>query len=154
MQAGQTIPDFDLPTDSEKRLTKSDLLGKWTILYFYPKDNTPGCTTQAVNFSAHMDEIRKLGAQVVGVSKDSPKSHDKFIAKHELKFHLISDENGELCESFGVWVEKNMYGKKYMGIERSTFLINPDGVVEQVWRKVKVKVHMNEVLEALKSAQS
>ena len=150
MQAGQTIPDFDLPTDGEKRLTKSDLLGKWTILYFYPKDNTPGCTTQAVNFSAHMDEIRKLGAQVVGVSKDSPKSHDKFIAKHELKFHLISDENGELCESFGVWVEKNMYGKKYMGIERSTFLIDTSRKILFIWKKVKVPGHAFEVLNKIK----
>ena len=149
MQIGDTIPDFKLPATGKGEISSSDLMGNWTVLYFYPKDLTPGCTTQAINFSERLADIKALGAQVIGVSKDPVKRHDKFIEKHDLKFPLIADEDGILCEAFDCWVEKQMYGKTYMGIERSTFLISPDGNVSEIWRKVKVKTHVEEVLDAL-----
>ena len=149
MQIGDTIPDFKLPATGKGEISSSDLMGNWTVLYFYPKDLTPGCTTQAINFSERLADIKALGAQVIGVSKDPVKRHDKFIEKHDLKFALIADEDGILCEAFDCWVEKQMYGKTYMGIERSTFLISPNGNVSEIWRKVKVKTHVEEVLDAL-----
>lgn len=126
-------------------------VGKKLVLYFYPKDDTSGCTREAQDFSALISDFTKAGAAVVGISKDSVKSHAKFIGKYDLKVELGSDEGGEVCEAFGVWVEKSMYGKKYMGIERSTFLIDADGKIARVWRKVKVPGHAAEVLEAVKA---
>jgi len=127
----------------------ADFLGKPLVLYFYPKDDTTGCTKEAQEFSALAADFATAGAVVIGISKDSAKSHAKFIAKYALEVQLGADESGDVCEAFGVWVEKSMYGKKYMGIERSTFLIRADGTIARVWRKVKVPNHAAEVLQAV-----
>ncbi|MEP4189484.1 MAG: peroxiredoxin, partial [Sneathiella sp.] len=121
------------------------------VIYFYPKDDTPGCTTEAKGFSELAGDFNTLGVKVIGVSKDTLAKHGKFRAKHELSVLLASDEEGQVCEAFGVWVEKNMYGRKYMGIERATFLIDESGTVRKIWRKVKVKGHVEAVLEAAKA---
>ncbi len=143
------IPDLTLPTDGGEKFSLHDAQGKYMVIYFYPKDDTPGCTTESCDFrDMHQDFITK-NVVVIGVSKDSVKSHDKFKAKHNLPFPLLSDESLEMCEAFGVWVEKSMYGKKYMGIDRSTFLINPEGKIEKIWRKVKVPKHVQEVIKAI-----
>ena len=126
-----------------------DYIGQKVVLYFYPKDDTSGCTKQAIGFSGKLDEFEAAGAAVIGVSKDSVAKHDKFIAKHNLTIALGSDEDGKVLEKYGVWVEKKMYGKTYMGIERATFLIDEKGVVRNVWRKVRVPGHVDAVLEAL-----
>jgi len=149
MQIGDALPHFKLPTPDGEILSDTDLSNQWSVIYFYPKDNTPGCTKEAIAFSEQMDAFRKLGARVIGVSRDSPRKHTNFIDKHDLKVELISDEDGELCEAFGVWVEKQMYGKTYWGIERSTFLFGPENVCREVWRKVKVSGHVEEVIEKL-----
>lgn len=143
-------PDFTLITaDGPKTL--ADYAGQSLVLYFYPKDMTSGCTTQAQDFRDLKHEFAAAGAAILGVSKDSMKRHDKFTEKEGLNFLLGSDEEGHVCEDFGVWVEKSMYGKKYMGIERSTFLIDAQGQIVREWRKVKVKNHVAEVLEAVKA---
>lgn len=149
---GDKIPAFSLPTNGGGTLSSNDIAGKSAIIYFYPKDMTPGCTTEAQDFRDQAGEFDKTGTLIIGVSKDSPKRHDNFVAKHELPFTLLSDENGTMCEDFGVWVEKSMYGKKFMGIQRATFLVDGEGVIRHVWPKVKVKGHVDEVLEAVKSA--
>lgn len=146
---GMTAPDFTLPTDGNGSLKLSDLRGKQVVLYFYPKDDTPGCTTEAKDFARLHDDFAKAGAVVLGISKDSVKKHDNFKAKHCLPFPLVSDE-GDVTEAYGAWVEKSMYGKKYMGIERCTYLIGEDGNIRQVWRKVKVTGHAEAVLKAVK----
>ena len=148
---GQTAPDFTLPRDGGGEVSLSALRGKQVILYFYPKDDTPGCTKEAIAFTEQAAEFEAAGAVVIGVSKDSVAKHDKFVAKHDLGVILVSDENGTTCEDYGVWVEKNMYGKTYMGIERSTFLIDAEGVIRQVWSKVKVPGHAEAVLEAVRA---
>jgi thioredoxin-dependent peroxiredoxin len=148
VDVGSLAPDVVFTTPDGTPAKASDYRGKTLILYFYPKDDTSGCTKEAQEFSALSADFAKAGAIVVGISKDSEKSHAKFIAKYDLKVALGSDESGDVCEAFGVWVEKSMYGKKYMGIERSTFLIDPQGKVTQVWRKVKVPGHAAEVLPA------
>jgi thioredoxin-dependent peroxiredoxin len=145
---GQKAPDFSAVTDEGPR-GLSDYAGKRLVLYFYPKDDTSGCTTEAQHFRDEFLRFTINKAEILGVSKDSVASHTKFRAKHNLPFPLISDPDGALCEAFGVWKEKNMYGKKHMGIERSTFLIDEEGVVRAVWRKVKVADHVTEVLHAL-----
>jgi peroxiredoxin Q/BCP len=122
------------------------------VLYFYPKDDTSGCTSEAQGFTTMADDFKKAGATVIGVSKDSVKSHDKFKAKYDLDLILASDESGEVVERYGVWVEKSMYGRKYMGIDRATFLIGPDGMIKQAWRKVKVPGHVDAVLKAVKAS--
>lgn len=127
------------------------LKGDTAVLYFYPKDDTPGCTLEACGFRDNLPRFTKTGARVFGISKDDQASHDKFIRKYELPFTLISDEDGKICDAFGTWVEKNMYGRKYMGIERATFLIDARGVIRQVWRNVKVPGHVEEVLNSIKS---
>ena len=147
---GDAAPDFTLPTDGGGSLTLSALKGNAVVLYFYPKDDTSGCTSEAQGFSAAASDFAKAGAVVIGVSKDSVKSHDKFKAKYALDLILASDEAGGMVESYGVWVEKSMYGRKYMGIDRSTFLVGPDGILTAVWRKVKVPGHVDAVLKALK----
>lgn len=149
-EIGAPAPDFTLPADGGKTASLSDFAGKAVVLYFYPKDDTPGCTKEAIGFTEKIGEFEAAGAAIIGASKDPVKKHDKFVAKHGLKVMLISDEESDLCEQYGVWVEKNMYGKKYMGIERSTFLIDGEGVLRHSWRKVKVPGHVDAVLEAVK----
>jgi len=145
---GDAAPDFAAPTDGDGKLDLAALKGRKVVLFFYPKDDTSGCTKEACGFRDAMPDFSKIDAEVLGVSKDSVKSHDKFKAKFDLPFFLVSDEDGSICESYGVWVEKSMYGRKYMGIERSTFLIDEKGVVQGAWRKVKVPGHVEEVLKA------
>ena len=150
--AGDTAPSFTLPRDGGGSVSLADLLPGKVVLYFYPKDDTPGCTTEALDFTRLKDGFAAAGATVVGISKDSIKAHDKFCRKHGLGVILASDEEGDTCERYGVWVEKSMYGKTYMGIERSTFLIGGDGRVLRAWPKVKVAGHAEEVLEAARQA--
>jgi thioredoxin-dependent peroxiredoxin len=145
---GQSAPDFTAPTDGNGRLTLSALRGEAIILYFYPKDDTSGCTQEACGFRDHLPDFGKLGARVLGVSKDGVRAHDKFKAKHQLPFTLVSDEVGDICERYGVWKEKSMYGRKYMGIERTTFLIDRAGIIRGIWPKVKIPGHVEEVLAA------
>ena len=147
---GQTAPDFTLPRDGGGTVALNDLLPKAVVLYFYPKDDTPGCTTEALDFTRLKADFEAAGAIVVGISKDSVAKHDKFCRKHGLGVILASDENGDTCERYGTWVEKSMYGKTYMGIERTTVLIGGDGTVRRIWRKVKVKGHADEVLAAVR----
>jgi len=149
LKAGDRAPDFDLPTDAG-RVRLGDLKGKVVVLYFYPKDDTTGCTAEAIGFSEAAADFAKAGAVVVGVSKDTAKSHGKFRGKYGLKVELGADTEGEVVERYGVWVEKSLYGRKYMGIERATFLIDRTGVIQRVWRKVKVAGHVGEVLSAVR----
>ncbi len=151
VDVGDKAPDFELPTDGNGSVKLSDLAGKPVVIYFYPKDMTPGCTTESCEFRDAEPDFGAVDAQIIGISKDSAERHDKFKAKHDLNFILASDENDTTCEDYGVWKEKNMYGKKFMGIERSTFVIDGDGVIRNAWRKVKVKGHVAEVLEAVKA---
>lgn len=143
---GDIAPDFTLPTDGDGSFTLSEKRGSPVILFFYPKDNTPGCTKEAIGFSEHLDAFKKLGCLVVGMSPDPVKNHDKFVAKHELTTTLISDEEKTTLEAYGVWVEKSMYGKKYMGVNRSTLIIDAEGNIAKAWHKVKVPGHVEEVL--------
>ncbi|MFP4518854.1 MAG: thioredoxin-dependent thiol peroxidase [Oceanicaulis sp.] len=148
---GSKAPAFTLPADGGREVSLSDFKGKAVVLYFYPKDDTPGCTKEAIGFSEAAEAFDKAGAVVIGVSKDTVAKHDKFRDKHDLQVILASDADTDVTERYGAWVEKTMYGKKYMGVERRTFLIGPDGEVKQVWRKVKVPGHVDAVLEAVKS---
>ena len=148
VEVGDKAPDFNLPSDGGGKISLKALRGKKIVLYFYPKDDTPGCTTEACAFRDALPDFSKVKATIIGVSKDDVKSHDRFKKKYDLPFPLLSDEDGKLVKAFGVWVEKSMYGRKYMGIDRSTFLIDEKGVVRGVWRKVKVNGHAEEVLEA------
>lgn len=151
LDIGSPIPEFTLSTDNDKEISSSDLKGKKAIIYFYPKDNTPGCNKEAEGFRDHYDEFKNCGTLIIGVSKDSVKSHNKFKEKFDLPFPLISDEATSLIEAFGCWKEKSMYGKTFMGIERSTFLIDENGTIQKIWRKVKVPGHVEEVLESAKA---
>ncbi len=146
---GSAAPAVSLPRDGGETITLADIKGP-VVLYFYPRDDTPGCTKEAVGFSEQLDAFTVLGATVLGVSKDTVAKHEKFAAKHGLKVALLSDEHGDVCERYGVWVEKNMYGKTYLGIERATFLIR-NGEIQRVWRKVKVPGHVDDVLAALRA---
>jgi thioredoxin-dependent peroxiredoxin len=148
LQAGDKAPDFTLPGDGKSTISLSGLSGKKVVLYFYPKDDTSGCTLEAKGFNDHKAAFAKANAEIIGVSPDSVASHDKFKKKYDLGFALASDEEKGMLESYGVWVEKSMYGKKYMGVERSTFLIGADGKIARVWNKVKVPGHVEEVLAA------
>ncbi|MEH6754739.1 MAG: thioredoxin-dependent thiol peroxidase [Alphaproteobacteria bacterium] len=148
---GDKAPEFTMPTDGGGSVSLKDMKGKAVVLYFYPKDSTPGCTKEACGFRDLMPDFSKVDAEIIGVSRDSVKRHDNFKAKYELPFLLASDEDGKVCESYGVWVEKSMYGKKFMGIERATFLIDGKGKVQKVWRKVKVAGHVEDVFEAVKA---
>jgi peroxiredoxin Q/BCP len=147
---GQTAPQFELPRDGGGTLSLASLQGKSVVLYFYPKDDTSGCTAEAIDFSALKADFEEVGAVVIGVSPDSAKSHAKFKSKHDLAVDLVADEERKTLEAYGVWVEKSMYGRKYMGVERSTFLIAPDGSIARIWKKVKVPGHAKEVLEAVR----
>ena len=151
IEEGRKAPAFTLETDAGEKVALKDLKGQKVVLYFYPKDDTPGCTKEAIAFSEDMAKFKRAGAVIIGVSKDSVAKHQKFKDKHGLKVTLGADEKGEVVEKYGVWVEKSMYGKKYMGIERSTFLIDDKGVVRKVWRKVKVPGHSAAVLEEVKA---
>ena len=153
---GDVAPIFSLPRDGgeDKVVNLSDFKNQYLVLYFYPKDDTPGCTTEATEFTTHKAKFEKLGASIVGVSKDTTQKHDKFIAKHGLDIILGADVEGQVTEDYGVWVEKKMYGKTYMGIQRATFLISPDGRIAEVWPKVKVKGHADQVLQHLISLSS
>jgi len=148
---GDLAPAFELPQGGGGTLSLSSYRGKPVVLYFYPKDDTSGCTAEAIAFSGLKPQFEKAGAVVIGMSPDSVKSHDKFKTKHKLAVELVSDEDKKVLEAYGVWAEKSMYGRKYMGVERTTFLIGPDGKVARVWRKVKVPGHAEEVLEAVKA---
>ncbi|MEO1599247.1 MAG: thioredoxin-dependent thiol peroxidase [Pseudomonadota bacterium] len=150
-EIGQTAPAFSLPGNGGSTHSSADCADKIVVLYFYPKADTSGCTKQAIGFTEKAEEFAAAGAVVMGVSKDPVPKLDKFVAKHDLGVVLLSDAESDLCERYGVWVEKSMYGKKYMGIERSTFLIGPDGTLRQEWRKVKVPGHVDAVLEAVKA---
>jgi len=149
LNEGDKAPDFTLPSDGGGEITLSTLKGKVVVLYFYPKDDTPGCTTESCGFRDALPDFEGLNAQIIGLSKCSVKKHDKFVEKYKLNFPLASDENGSTCEDYGTWVEKSMYGRKYMGIERSTFLIDENGVIAKIWRKVKVSGHVEAVQKAL-----
>lgn len=148
---GKVVPNFDVPATLAGSVSKNALKGKAYVIYFYPKDDTSGCTAEACDFRENIAAFKKLGITVVGVSKDSIKSHEKFAKKYDLNFPLGSDETGAMCEAFGVWVEKSMYGRKYMGIERSTFLVDAKGIIRAAWRKVSVTGHVAEVTKAIKA---
>ena len=148
---GDSAPDFTMPTDGGGTVSLAALRGRPVVLYFYPKDDTPGCTTEACDFRDKLPDFSALDAAVIGVSKDSVARHDRFKAKHGLTFTLAADETGEVCERYGVWIEKSLYGRKYMGIDRATFLIDKAGTIRGVWRKVKVKGHAEAVLAALET---
>ena len=151
IDVGDKAPAVTLPVSGGGELSLSALKGQPVVVYFYPKDNTTGCTKEAQDFQAAIPKFKKAGAEVIGVSKDTVASHDKFAAKYDLSFPLMSDTEGKACAAFGTWVEKTLYGRKYMGIERATFLIDGKGVVRNVWRKVKVPGHVDEVLAAVKA---
>jgi len=151
VELGEKAPDFTLPTDGNGSVSLAKLGGKKVVLYFYPKDDTSGCTAEACGFRDSFLDYGGVGAVVIGISKDSVASHDKFKKKHGLPFILASDVDGEVCEKYGTWVEKSIYGRKYMGIERATFLIDGSGTVRGVWRKVRVPDHVAEVLKAARA---
>ena len=151
LEEGDKAPAFTAATDGGASISLSTYRGKVVVLYFYPKDDTTGCTAQAIAFSDDLSKFRSAGAVVIGVSKDSPASHDKFKAKHELTVALASDEDTKIAAAYGVWVEKSMYGRRYMGMERATFLIDGTGVIWKIWHKVKVPGHSAEVLKAVRS---
>lgn len=150
VKIGDQAPSFVLSATDNKTISLDDFRGKNLLIYFYPKDDTPGCTQEAQDFRDLYPEFQKLHTEILGVSKDSLKSHEKFKDKHQLPFQLISDENLEMIEAYGVWVEKSMYGKKYMGIERASFFVDAHGMVQHIWPKVKVKGHAEEVLQFIK----
>lgn len=150
LHEGMQAPDFSLPTDGEAPVRLSDFRGRMVVLYFYPKADTPGCTTEALDFTARKEAFETAGASVIAVSPDACAKHAKFRAKHDLTILLASDEDHSMAESYGVWVEKKNYGRTYMGIERSTFLIDAEGKIAKIWRKVRVKDHAEKVLEAVR----
>jgi peroxiredoxin Q/BCP len=148
---GDKAPDFTLPTDGNGSVALKAQRGKKVVVYFYPKDDTTGCTKEACGFRDAMPDFSKIAATIIGISRDSVRAHDKFKQKYALPFILASDESGEVCEKYGVWVKKSMYGRKYMGIERTTVLIDEKGVIRGLWPKVKIDGHIGEVLAAAKS---
>ncbi|MBY0501495.1 MAG: thioredoxin-dependent thiol peroxidase [Alphaproteobacteria bacterium] len=145
---GDIAPNFTLPIEGGKSITLSSLRGKKAIIYFYPKDATSGCTKEACSFRDYKSQFDKKNTIIIGISKDSIRSHEKFKEKEQINFTLASDEDGKVCEAYGVWVEKSMYGRKYFGIERSTFLIDEEGKINKIWRKVSISGHVEDVLEA------
>ncbi|MGV6800744.1 MAG: thioredoxin-dependent thiol peroxidase [bacterium] len=143
-------PAFHLETIGGQKYRLSDFLGQKVVVYFYPKDDTPGCTREAIEFTQHLDEFEQADTVIIGISKDSPQKHEKFAKKHDLRIILCSDPDGKIIEKYGCWVEKNMYGRKYMGIERATFLVDRTGKIQEIWRKVRVAGHVEKVLAAAK----
>lgn len=154
LRIGDVAPDFTLPRDGGENIRLSDFRGRSLVVYFYPKDDTSGCTTEAMDFTALAPEFEKAGAAIVGISPDPVKKHDKFVAKYALSIPLAADEERQTIEAYGVWQEKSLYGRRYMGVERSTFLIGPDGRIARIWPKVKVKGHAEEVLAAVRELQA
>jgi thioredoxin-dependent peroxiredoxin len=150
LEIGAVIPDFEINNQDGTAIKRDSLRGKWTILYFYPKDNTPGCSQEAVEFSSYKKEMEDLGVKIIGVSRDSIASHKKFIEKKELTIELLSSEESDMAEKFGVWQLKKNYGKEYMGIVRTTYIVSPELKVEAVWKKVKVKEHAKAVISKVK----
>jgi len=153
LQIGDRAPAFCLPNQDEEEVCLRDLQGSWIVLYFYPKDNTPGCTTEACEFTAALPDFSGLGATILGVSPDSPKKHRNFIEKKELGITLLADEEKEVCEAYGVWQLKKFMGREYMGVVRSTFIIDPDGKIAAVWEKLRVKGHVEAVKQKLVELQ-
>lgn len=153
IQIGDAAPAFCLHDGDDKEICLKSYRGKWVVLYFYPKDNTSGCTREAMDFTSALDSLHALGAEVLGVSRDSPGSHRKFAEKHDLKITLLSDPDHKVMEEYGVWALKKMYGREGFGIVRSTFLINPEGRIARIWRSVKVKGHVDAVLKSLEELQ-
>ena len=153
LKIGDMAPKFCLPNQDEEEVCLRDLQGVWIVLYFYPKDNTPGCSTEACDFTAALPDFSELGASVFGVSPDSPKKHRNFIEKKELGITLLADEEKEVCTAYGVWQLKKNYGREYMGVVRSTFIIDPDGKIAAIWEKVRVKGHISAVKEKLEELQ-
>lgn len=151
VREGDIAPDFALPDDEGRMVGLSDFRGKTVVLYMYPKDNTPGCTAEACDFRDNMARVQSAGAVLLGLSPDSVASHRKFKEKYQLPFPLLADEGAKVADSYGAWVEKSMFGRKYMGIERSTFVIDGDGILRKVFRKVKIKGHVDQVLTAINS---
>ncbi len=151
LEVGHKAPAFSSPADDGTKISLKDFKGKTFVLYFYPKDDTSGCTKEACSFTENMSAFNKLGVPVIGVSKDSIEKHKKFKEKYGLNFPLISDEDGAVCEAYGTWIEKSMYGRKYMGIDRATFIIDGSGKIAAIWRKVKVPGHVEDILNVLKS---
>lgn len=151
LEVGQKAPDFNLLDENGENMSLSTFKGKNIVPYFYPKDDTPGCTKESIAFSELKNEFEANNTVMLGASKDSVKKHQNFIKKHDLTVKLLVDDEGKLCEDYTVWVMKKLYGREYMGIERATFLIGADGNIKNIWRKVKVKGHAEEVLEAVKS---
>ena len=151
LKEGKKAPSFTMKRDGGGTVKLSDLKGKIVVLYFYPKDDTSGCTKEAIAFTEHKKKFDRIGAEIIGVSRDTVEKHEKFIEKHKLKVALGADEDGKVTERYGVWQEKKMYGRTFMGIVRSTFLIDQDGVIRKIWPKVKVAGHAEEVLEAAKA---
>ncbi len=149
LKEGSIAPNFCLPDQDENKVCLEDFKGKWVILYFYPRDNTPGCTKEAIEFSEHFEEFSKLDAVILGVSADSTKSHKKFIDKHNLKVTLLSDIDHDVLEKYGVWELKKRYGREYYGTVRSTFIIDPEGKIRRAFKNVKVKGHVDEVKQTL-----
>ena len=150
LQVGDRAPAFSMPRDGGGTISLDDLKGKSVVLYFYPRDDTPGCTKEAIAFTEFKSKFDRAGAKIIGVSRDTVAKHEKFIGKHDLKIALGADEDGAVTEAYGVWKEKKNYGRVYMGIERSTYLIDGDGVIREIWRKVKVATHAEAVLDAVK----
>ena len=148
LKIGDAAPSFSLPANGDRTVSLTDYAKRKLVIYFYPKDNTPGCTTEAIDFTAAVKDFDKANTDIVGVSADSVKKHDNFIEKHNLGIRIMYDEQQDMLNAYGVWVEKSMYGRNFMGIERATFLVGTDGKIEQIWRKVKVKGHVDAVLEA------
>lgn len=154
LNVGDVVPDFCLPNQDEEEICLRDIKGRWIVLYFYPKDNTPGCTTEACDFTAALPDFEGLNATILGVSPDSPKKHRNFIEKKDLKITLLADEEKEVCQLFGVWQLKKNYGREYMGVVRSTFIIDPEGKVAAKWENVRVKGHVEAVKEKLSELQN
>ena len=154
LNVGDVVPDFCLPNQDEEEICLRDIKGRWIVLYFYPKDNTPGCTTEACDFTEALPDFEGLNATILGVSPDSPKKHRNFIEKKELKITLLADEEKEVCQLFGVWQLKKNYGREYMGVVRSTFIIDPEGKIAAKWENVRVKGHVEAVKEKLVELQN
>jgi thioredoxin-dependent peroxiredoxin len=154
VEVGDEAPEFCLPASAGAEVCLESYLGKWLVLYFYPRDNTSGCTREAVDFTAALPALREMGAEVVGISRDSPASHGKFAEKHNLKVLLLSDQDHKVTEAYGAWALKKMYGKESYGVVRSTFLIDPQGRIARIWRKVRVEGHVNMVKKTLQELQS
>ena len=144
------LPNIKFLVADDSFISKEDLLGKFLVIYFYPKDDTPGCTKEAIDFSSFKKKFDKIDTNIIGISRDNLNKHQKFKEKHSINFELATDEDGKICEQFGVWVEKSMYGRKYMGIDRSTFLVGKNGIIYKVWNKVKVKDHVDDVINTCK----